>query len=138
MRILIADDQVRVRQALPARQALRVLLTQQPGVRVIGEAADGEELLAQVRVKAADLVLIDWELPGLVEAGGLPALRSLCPTLQVVVLSGRTGVRSAAQSVGVDAFVSKGDPPESLLTALGRCGARVELGGTDVTSYGKA
>jgi len=132
MRILIADDQVRV------RQALRVLLTQQPGVRVIGEAADGEELLAQVGVKAADLALIDWELPGLVEAGGLPALRCLCPTLQVVVLSGRTGVRSAAQSVGVDAFVSKGDPPESLLTALGRCGARVELGGTDVTSYGKA
>lgn len=131
MRILIADDQVRV------RQALRVLLTQQPGVRVIGEAADGEELLAQVRVKAADLALIDWELPGLVEAGGLPALRCLCPTLQIVVLSGRTGVRSAAQSVGVDAFVSKGDPPESLLTALDRCGARVELGGTDVTAYGK-
>ena len=43
MRILIADDQVRV------RQALRVLLTQQPGVRVIGEAADGEELLAACR-----------------------------------------------------------------------------------------
>jgi hypothetical protein len=50
MRILIADDQVRV------RQALRVLLAQQPGVRVIGEAADGEELLAQIRVKAADRI----------------------------------------------------------------------------------
>ncbi len=127
MRILIADDQVRV------RQALRVLLAQQPGLRVIGEAADGAELLAQVGVKAADLALVDWELPGLAKAGGLPALRCLCPTLRVVVLSGRTGVRSAAQSAGVDAFVSKGDPPESLLTAIGRCGAMVKLGGTDVT-----
>ncbi len=127
MRILIADDQVRV------RQALRVLLTQQPGLRVVGEAADGQELLTQVGVKAADLVLVDWELPGLVAAGGLPALRGLCPALQVVVLSSRPGVRSAAQSAGVDAFVSKGDPPESLLTALGRCSARGKLGGTDVT-----
>ena len=73
MRILIADDQVRV------RQALRVLLAQQPGLRVIGEAADGAELLAQVGVKAADLALVDWELPGLAEAGGLPALRGLPP-----------------------------------------------------------
>ena len=56
MRILIADDQVRVRQALPARQALRGLLAQQPGLRVIGEAADGDGLLAQVRVKAADRI----------------------------------------------------------------------------------
>jgi DNA-binding NarL/FixJ family response regulator len=127
MRILIADDQVRV------RQALRLLLSQQPGLRVIGEAADGEELLAQVGVKTADLALVDWELPGLVEAGGLPALRGLCPALQVVVLSGRPGVRSAARSAGADAFVSKGDPPESLLTALSRCGAMVKLGGTDVT-----
>jgi len=127
MRILIADDQIRV------RQALRVLLAQQPGLRVVGEAADGEELLAQVGVKAADLALVDWELPGLVEAGGLPALRCLCPALQVVVLSSRPDVRSAAQSAGVDAFVSKGDPPESLLTALGRCSAMVKLGGTDVT-----
>jgi DNA-binding NarL/FixJ family response regulator len=128
MRILIADDQIRV------RQALRVLLTQQPGLRVIGEASDGEGLLAQVGTKAADLVLVDWELPGLVEAGGLPALRSLCPALQVVVLSSRPGVRRTAQSAGVDAFVSKGDPPESLLAAIDQCGAMVKLGGTDVTS----
>jgi CheY-like chemotaxis protein len=66
MRILIADDQERV------RFALRVLLAQQPGVQVVGEAANGEALLAQASAVAADLALVDWELPRLAEAGGLP------------------------------------------------------------------
>lgn len=116
MRILIADGQDRV------RFALRVLLAQQPGLHVVGEATRGEELLAQASVTVPELVLVDWELPGLAEAGGLPALRKLCPAVQVVVLSNRPGVRQAALAGGVDAFVSKGDPPERLLAVLRRCG----------------
>lgn len=127
MRILIADDQDRV------RRALRVLLTQQPGLRVVGEAGDGQALLAQAGLAEADLALVDWELPGLAEAGGLQALRRCCPVLQIVVLSGRAGARKAAQAAGVDAFVSKGDPPERLLAIIRRCGAPAKLGGADVT-----
>ena len=127
MRIVIADDQDRV------RFALRVLLTQQPGLQVVGEASDGEELLARVRAIAADLALVDWELPRLAEAGGLPALHRSSPALQVVILSSRPGVRQAALAVGGDAFVSKSDPPERLLTVLRRCGALVESGGTYAT-----
>ncbi len=127
MRILIADDQDRV------RFALRVLLMQQPGLQVVGEASDGEALLAQARAIAADLVLVDWELPRLAEAGGLPALRRSLPDLQVVVLSSRPGVRQAALAVGGDAFVSMSDPPERLLTVIGRCGAMANPGGTHVT-----
>lgn len=120
MRILIADDQDRV------RFALRVLLAQQPGLHVVGEASHGEELLARASVAEADVALVDWELPGLCEVGGLTALRRLCPTLQVVVLSGRPGVRKAAQAAGVAAFVSKGDPPEHLLTVVSKLGATAE------------
>jgi DNA-binding NarL/FixJ family response regulator len=127
MRILIADDQDRV------RFALRVLLTQQPGLQVVGEAADGEALLAQVRAIAADLALVDWELPQLTEAGGLPALRRSSPALQVVVLSSRPGVRQAALAVGGDAFVSMNDPPERLLTVIRCCGAMANPGGAHVT-----
>ena len=59
LRILIADghDQVRF--------ALRVLLTQQPELQVVGKASDGVEMLAQAGVNAADLALVDWALPGL-------------------------------------------------------------------------
>jgi DNA-binding NarL/FixJ family response regulator len=117
MRILIADGQDRV------RHALMVLLTRQPGLQVVGEASDGQELMTHASVTEADLALVDWDLPGLSEAGGLLALRSLCPALQVVVLSSRPGARQAARAAGVDAFVSKGDPPERLLAVIRRCGA---------------
>ena len=79
MQILIADDQERV------RFALQVLLAQQPEMQVVDEAANGEVLLAQASTVAADLVLVDWELPQLAETGGLPALHRLSPALQVVV-----------------------------------------------------
>jgi len=127
MRILIADDQERV------RFALRVLLAQQPGVQVVGEAASGEALLAQAGAVAADLALVDWELPRLAEAGGLPGIHRSAPALQIVVLSSRPGVRQAALAMGGAAFVSKGEPPERLLTVIRRCGAAAEPGGPDVT-----
>jgi len=127
MRILIADDQERV------RFALRILLTQQPGLQVVGEASNGEVLLAQAGTVAADLALVDWELPRLAEAGGLPALHRSSPALQVIVLSSRPGVRQAALAVGGAAFVSKGEPPERLLTVIRSCGALTEPGGSHVT-----
>ena len=127
MRILIADDQERV------RFALRVLLAQQPGLQVVGEAASGEALLAQAGAIVADLALVDWELPRLAEAGGLPALHRSAPALQIVVLSSRPGVRQAALAMGGAAFVSKGEPPERLLTVIRRSAAAAEPGGPDVT-----
>ena len=126
MRILIADDQERV------RFALRVLLAQQPGLQVVGEVSNGEALLAQASSVGADLALVDWELPWLAEAGGLPALHRSSPTLQIVVLSSRPGVRQAALAVGGAAFVSKGEPPERLLAVIRRCGALTAPGGSHV------
>ena len=127
MRILIADDQERV------RFALRVLLAQQESLQVVGEATNGEALLAQAGVVAADLALVDWELPRLAEAGGLPGIHRSAPALQVVVLSSRPGVRQAALAMGGAAFVSKGEPPERLLTVIRRCSAMIESGGPHVT-----
>jgi DNA-binding NarL/FixJ family response regulator len=112
MRILLADDQPGV------CSALRLLLEQEPGLRVVGEAAEAEELLAQMQAACPDLVLLDWELPGL-DAASLPsALRLRYPQLRVIALSGRPEARQAALQAGADAFVSKGDPPERLLATL--------------------
>ncbi len=127
MRILIADDQDRV------RYALRVLLAQQPGLQVVGEATNGHKLLALTDTVAADLILVDWELPGLSQAGGLAALRNSSHAIQIIVLSGRPGVSRTARSAGADAFVSKGDPPERLLAVIRRCGTPITEGGAHVT-----
>lgn len=115
MRIMLADNRRKV------RFALRALLEQQAGLEVIGEAVDAQYLLAQVEEDCPDVVLLDWELPGMAPADLMSALRRECADVLVVALSGRVSARQAALSAGVDAFVSKGDPPERLLSAIDRC-----------------
>ena len=123
MRILIADDQPQV------RSALRLLLGHEPGVTVVGEADDAERTLELAARQRPDLVLLDWELPGLPAAGPstnggqhlLLALRACCPGMKVVALSGRPEARQPALDAGADVFVSKGDPPERLLAAMEDC-----------------
>lgn len=115
MRILLADDQARI------RFALRVLLEHQPGLQVVGEAADAEDLLIQTGTTCCDVVLLGWELPGLSAVGSLTALRRMCPNLFVIALSGRPEARGAAIDAGADAFVSKIDPPDRLLAAINAC-----------------
>lgn len=116
MRILLADNQPKV------RFALRVLLERQVGFEIVGEIDDAENLLAQAEVTDPDLVLLSWELPGLPAVDPLAALREVCPDLLVIALSGRLKARQAALDAGADAFVSKSDPPERLLTAIAECG----------------
>jgi len=112
MRILLADGESNV------RYGLRVLLEERPEFEVVGEAADAGDLLARVEVACPDLVLLSWGLPGLAGADLLPALRSVCNDLYVIVLSGRPEARQAILDAGANAFVSKVDPPEQLLAAI--------------------
>jgi DNA-binding NarL/FixJ family response regulator len=117
MGILLADDQPEVRRALAA------LLQRQPGVKVVGEAVDAADLLAQVKTVNPGTVLLDWELPGNSHAGLMSALRGARPDLVVIALSGRPEARQDALLAGVDAFVSKADPPEKLLRTIELVGA---------------
>lgn len=120
MQILLADNQPKV------RFGLRVLLERRPGLKVVGEAASAEELLAQTKTTCPDLLLLEWELPGLQGDDLLSAYRAAFPDLFVIVLSGRTEVRRAALDAGADAFVCKCDPPERLLAAIADCSAKVQ------------
>lgn len=119
MRILLADNQPKV------RFALRVLLERQPGIEIVGEAANAADLLSQMGKARPDIVLLSWDLPGLAANGPLSSLlsslREMHPKLSVIALSGRPEVRRAALSAGANAFVSKTDPPERLLTTIRRC-----------------
>ena len=107
MLILVADDEPKV------RFGLNVLLQRRPGFEVTGEANDAKDLLAQIKRACPDLVLLDWELPGMHTVDLLSALRGVCPGLVVIVLSGRLEARKTALTAGADAFVSKTDPPDT-------------------------
>lgn len=116
MRVLVADDQSWL------RSALRLLLEQEAGVEIVGEAPDVKTLLSMTGKLHPDLILLDWELPGLKPSGRghafLATLRSRTVQLHVIVLSGRPESGRLALAAGANAFVSKADPPEKLLAAL--------------------
>ncbi len=116
MRVLIADDQAWL------RSAVRLLLEQEPNVEIIGEVSDAEALFTHVKTAAPDLVLVDWELPGLttrtLHKQFIKSIRALRPHLQIIVLSGHPEATRASLAAGADAFVSKAEPPERLLNAL--------------------
>lgn len=112
MRILVADDLPQV------RSALRLFLEHQLPYCVIDEVADAKALLGQVQAAPPDLALLDWNLPGLAENDTLRRLRRCYPDLLIIVLSGQAEAHSLALAAGADAFVSKGQSPEHLLTIL--------------------
>jgi len=78
MRILIVDDE------RPARDKLRRMLAQEPGVTAIEEARDGVEALERVAGFAPDAIFLDVQMP---EVGGLEVAASLPHPAPLVVFA---------------------------------------------------
>ncbi|MFC4012149.1 response regulator [Nonomuraea purpurea] len=82
IRVLIADDQVMV------RQGFTVLLNAEPGIEVVGQAVNGLDALAQAAELNPDVVLMDVRMP---ELGGIEATRRIAArpdtTVKVLVLT---------------------------------------------------
>jgi DNA-binding NarL/FixJ family response regulator len=112
IRILLADDQERV------RYGLRALLRQKPGWKVIGEAENAKDLLALVAVLNPDLVLLDWNVPDMSGEKVLLSLRRIEKDLSVIVLSSQIEVKSAAFEAGANAFFSKAHSPDQLVETI--------------------
>jgi DNA-binding NarL/FixJ family response regulator len=110
--VILADDDTAI------RSALALVLKQKLSIQNLSEAANMEELRLKVCEAGPALILLDWELPGLAAGGGLQALRQLNPGLKVLALSARPEARQAAVAAGVDAFVSKTEPPDTMLRVV--------------------
>ncbi len=112
MNIGIADPQARI------RHGLRLLLEQQPGWAVAGEATDTQEVLTLLQDRPIDLLLIDWDLPGLPAEEMLRTLREKFSGLMILSISGRQEHRQTALANGADAFASKVESPTKLLQKI--------------------
>ena len=114
-RVVIADGRARV------RFGLRTLLDKASDVEVVGEVEEAEDLVEKIEACCADLVIVDWGLPGLDNAALIETLRESCPEVGLIVLSGHPEARQAALQAGADAFVNKTESPVYLLSVIDQC-----------------
>ena len=112
MRVLLADDEMNV------RSALRLLLEQETGITVAGEATNYGELYDTIGAVNPDLILLDWELPGRRNNGSLSMIKETHPGVRVVVLSSQPEMKKLALAGGATAFMTKDEPPERLINIL--------------------
>jgi len=113
MRVIVADDERQV------RSALRLLLEQEENVDIIFDTDNLAGLLEQMDDLCPDLLLLDWDMRLPVMSGAMiQTLRHHCPDMHILAMSGRPESQAQALHAGVDAFVSKGDPPDRLLESV--------------------
>lgn len=114
LNILLVDD------APSVRQALRWLLEEVPGFRVVGEAADGETAVQLCQLLQPDVVILDIDLPYKNGFRVTHLLKEILPEIHIIVLSGH-GDRKTRQLVcelGADGFVDKSDGWPALLAQI--------------------
>jgi DNA-binding NarL/FixJ family response regulator len=111
-RILIADDHPR------SRNGLQALLATSPEVTVVGEAADGQEVIRLVEETRPDVVLMDIQMPVMDGLEATQQIKSRWPEVKVIALTMYGGTRGKALAAGVDAFLIKGCSAEELLGVI--------------------
>jgi len=112
--VLIADDQALV------RVGLRKILEAEPETTVVGEAADGQDAIAETRRLRPDVVLMDIRMPVL---DGIEATRRIVerrPDTRVLILTtfGLDGYVYDALRAGASGFMLKDASPEELAAAV--------------------
>ena len=114
IRILIADDHAIV------RQGLRQIVMSDNQMTIVGEAANGNELLNMIRKTPADVVILDISMPG---RNGLETLKDLkqdYPSVPVIILSMHPEDQYAVRvfKAGAAGYMNKETAPEELVTAI--------------------
>ena len=114
IRLVLVDDQPSV------RQGLRMRLTVEPDMTVVGEASNGREAMTLVQRLAPDVVLMDVEMP---EMDGISATAMIhvgTPQSAVVMLSiyDDVSTRARAHAAGAAAFVNKSGAIEVLVATI--------------------
>ena len=81
IRVVLADDHAVV------RGGLRALIEAQPGLAVIGEAADGDAAHRQACALAPDVLVLDLSMPGVGGAEAAERIARDCPRVRVLALT---------------------------------------------------
>jgi DNA-binding NarL/FixJ family response regulator len=114
IRLVLVDDQPSV------RQGLRMRLTLEPDMTVVGEASNGREAMILVQQLAPDIVLMDVEMPEMDGISAAVVMHASIPQSAVVMLSiyDDSSTRARARAAGAAAFLSKSGAIELLVATI--------------------
>ncbi len=116
VRLLLAEDQVMIREALAA------LLEFEGDMKVVAQVGRGDEVLAAARQTRPDVAVLDIEMPGMDGLTAAAALKKHHPDTKIVILTtfGRPGFLRRAMESGVSAFLVKDSPADKLTQTIRR------------------
>jgi NarL family two-component system response regulator LiaR len=117
IRVLITDDHGVV------RQGLRMFLSLDPELEVVGEAANGQEAVAMARELEPDVVLMDLLMPVMDGIGATEAIRAELPEVEVIALT------SVLEDASVTGAV-RAAPETEVLKLLARGKANKQIAGS--------
>jgi NarL family two-component system response regulator LiaR len=114
IRLFIADDHIVV------REGLRALLGTEPGIEIVGEAADGKEAVASIRSLKPDVVLLDLIMP---QMSGLEVIMEVVrddPQVRILVLTSFSDDDKVFPAIkaGALGYLLKDSSPQELIQAI--------------------
>lgn len=116
IKVLLAEDQVMIREALAA------LLSFEDDIEVVAQVGRGDEVVKAAQDTAPDVALLDIEMPGMDGLAAAKELKKQSPRIQIVILTtfGRPGFLRRAMESGVSAFLVKDSPADKLTQTIRR------------------
>ena len=114
IRVLLAEDQAMIREALAA------LLSFEDDMEVVAQVGRGDEVAEAARQARPDVALLDIEMPGADGLTAAAALRRQDPAIKIVILTtfGRPGYLRRAMESGVSGFIVKDSPADKLAATI--------------------
>jgi DNA-binding NarL/FixJ family response regulator len=114
IRILLADDHTIV------RRGLKQILETERDIKVVSEAATGEEAVEFVQSNPVDVVVMDITMPPRNGLEALKDIKKLKPAIPVLILSMHTREQYAVRvlKAGAAGYITKESAPDELVTAI--------------------